>query len=281
MKNGLEAVLAQFEKNKQAASSNSKNNVSQEERLKKYFTTLLPKGVKNANKRIRILPTKDGTSPFVEVYFHEIQVDGQWVKLYDPAQEGKRSPLNEVRDSLLATGVDEDKELAKTYRSRKFYIVKVIDRENEEDGVKFWRFKHNFKNAGIYDKILPIFSNKGWIADPENGRDLILSLALDKANNGKEYTIVSTVIPEDKEPLHKDKNIAQSWIDDELTWEDVYSKKSEEYLEIVAKGEVPQWDIENKKWKSSGEVVMNNLDSSTAVTVDPQSDAEVSDELPF
>ena len=282
MSNGLDAVLAQYEKNKQAASSNSKNNVSQEDRLKKYFTTLLPKGVKNANKRIRILPTKDGSSPFIEVYFHEIQVDGKWVKLYDPAQEGKRSPLNEVRDSLLATGLEEDKELAKNYRSRKFYIVKVIDRENESDGVKFWRFKHNFKNTGIYDKILPIFSNKGWIADPENGRDLILSLALDKTNNGKEYTVVSTVIPEDKEPLHKDKSIAQSWIDDELTWEDVYSKKPEEYLEIVAKGEVPQWDNDNKKWKSAGDVVMNNLDSSTAVTEeDPQLNDDPNEDLPF
>ena len=85
----FEAVLAQYEKNKQAAGGNS-NKVSQEDRLKKYFTTLLPKGARSGEKRIRILPTSDGSSPFVEVYFHEVQVDGNWVKLYDPKQEGKR-----------------------------------------------------------------------------------------------------------------------------------------------------------------------------------------------
>ena len=30
----------------------------------------------------------------------------KYVKLFDPKQEGKRSPLNEVKESLEATGVD-------------------------------------------------------------------------------------------------------------------------------------------------------------------------------
>ena len=79
----VDAVLAQYEKNKQSASGNA-NKVSSEDRLKKYFTIVLPKGSKGEERRIRILPTTDGTSPFKEVYFHEIQVDGKWVKLYDP-----------------------------------------------------------------------------------------------------------------------------------------------------------------------------------------------------
>ena len=121
----FDAVLAQYEKNKDAASGNN-NKMSSEDRLKRYFTTVLPKGSKGEERRIRILPTKDGSSPFVEVYFHEVQVDGKWVKLYDPKQEGKRSPLNEVQEALMATGVEADRETARQYRSRKFYIVKVI-----------------------------------------------------------------------------------------------------------------------------------------------------------
>ena len=100
----FDAVLAQYEKNKQATSGNSNNKMSQEDRMKRYFTTVLPKGSKGEERRIRILPTKDGSSPFVEVYFHEVQVDGDWVKLYDPKQEGKRSPLNEVKEGLEMTG---------------------------------------------------------------------------------------------------------------------------------------------------------------------------------
>ncbi len=288
----FDAVLAQYEKNKNAASGNA-NRVSSEDRMKKYFTTVLPKGSKGEEKRIRILPTKDGSSPFVEVYFHEVQVDGKWVKLFDPKQDGKRSPLNEIYEELMMTGIEADRELARTYRSRKFYIVKVIDRDNENDGVKFWRFKHNAKGDGILDKIIPIFRNKGDITSVTEGRDLILSLALTKAGTGKEYTTINSVIPEDKGPLHTDENIASTWSNDELTWSDVYSKKGEDYLDMVAKGETPRWDSNLGKWASNttGEENFTPQAPSapqapapsvpTPSVVDPQADDDIDEELPF
>ena len=277
----FDAVLAQYEQNKNAASGNA-NKMSSEDRLKRYFTTVLPKGSKGEERRIRILPTKDGSSPFKEVFFHEVQVDGKWVKLYDPAQEGKRSPLNEVKDALMATGVESDKELARTYRSRKFYIVKVIDRDHESDGVKFWRFKHNHKGDGVIDKIFPIFRNKGDVTDTEKGRDLILSLALTKSGQGKEYTVINSVLNDDPSPLHTDADVAKTWVYDELTWADVYSKKGEDYLDMVAKGEVPRWDSNSNKWvsNSTSEETFGTTKSSTP-TVDPQDDADVDGDLPF
>ena len=287
----FDAVLAKYEKNKNATSGNA-NRVSSEDRMKKYFTTVLPKGSRGEEKRIRILPTKDGSSPFVEVYFHEVQVDGKWVKLFDPKQEGKRSPLNEIYDELMMTGVESDRELARQYRSRKFYIVKVIDRDNENDGVKFWRFKHNAKGDGILDKIIPIFRNKGDITSVTEGRDLILSLTLAKSGNGKEYTTINSVIPEDKGPLHTDENIGNTWANDELMWSDVYSKKGEDYLEMVANGEVPRWDSNSNKWvsNSTGEDTVGQQPSAAPsapapakapVIEDPQADDEVDEELPF
>jgi hypothetical protein len=281
----LDSVLAQYEKSKSAASGSS-NKVSQEDRMKKYFTTILPKGVRSVEKRIRILPPADGGTPFVPVKFHEIQVDGKWTKLYDPAQEGKRSPLNEVYDSLMMTGVQEDRDLARNYRSRGFYIVKVIDRDNEQDGPKFWRFKHNTKADGVLDKIHPIFRTKGDVTNPETGRDLILTLSLTKAGNGKEYTTISSVIPDDPAPLHTDESIAQQWMNDELTWADVYSKKGEDYLEMIARGEVPRWDSDLKKWSSNstGEATIGGTSTPSTPTVtyqDPQDDEESNDDLPF
>jgi len=277
----FDAVLKQYEQNKNATSGNS-NKMSSEDRLKRYFTTVLPKGSKGEERRIRILPTKDGSSPFVEVKFHEVQVDGKWVKLYDPAQEGKRSPLNEVCEGLMMSGVDSDKELARNYRSRKFYIVKVIDRDHESDGVKFWRFKHNHKGDGVIDKIFPIFRNKGDVTNPENGRDLILSLTLTKAGTGKEYTVINSVLNDDPSALHTDADVAKTWLDDELTWSDVYARKGEDYLEMVARGEVPRWDTASSKWVSNltTEETIGSPKSSTPV-VDPQDDAEVDGDLPF
>jgi hypothetical protein len=275
----VDSVLAQYEKNKNATSSNT-NKISQEDRMKKYFTTVLPKGSKSGERRIRILPTKDGETPFKEGYFHEIQIDGNWTKLYDPAQEGKRSPLNEVKDALYATKVQSDAELARQYRSRKFYIVKVIDRDNEQDGPKFWRFKHNAKGDGIIDKIFPIFQKKGDITDVETGRDLTLFLTLTKSGNGKEYTSINSVMPEDPSPLHTDAATASAWVNEETVWSDVYSKKPEEYLEMVAKGETPRWDSDTKKWvsNSQGEEVFK---APSAPIEDPQEDDDADENLPF
>ena len=284
----FDSVLAQYEKNKQAAGG---NKISNEERMKKYFVTILPKGVRDGEKRVRILPTEDGSTPFKEVLFHEIQVNGDWVKLFDPKQEGKRSPLNEVHDGLIMTGDESDKILARQYKARKFYIVKVIDRENEQDGPKFWRFKHNTKNEGVMDKIFPLFKQRGDITDINTGRDLIITLGLSKSGNGKEYTSITSIIPDDVSPLHTDLKILESWVKDEASWTNVYSKKPEEYLELVAKGEVPKWDNDAKKFVSTTteETVLISPESSEKsntikqeiIVEDPQDDEPDSDDLPF
>lgn len=285
----VSSVLQQYEKNKSAASGNT-NRVSNEDRLKRYFAPILPKGVESDERVIRILPTTDGGTPFVEVYFHEIQVDGEWVKLYDPKQDGERSPLNEVYQELMNTGLQSDKELARQYRAKKFFVVKLIERGKEEDGVKFWRFKYNYKGDGIFDKIYPLFQKKGDITDPLNGRDITLFLTLSKANNGKTYTSISSIIPEDVSPLSEDTDVANEWINDPLTWKDVYARKGEEYLDIVARGEVPVWHTESKKYVSKSESaemdvsnVVKNAEVKTVITQDPQSDdvADNDDDLPF
>ncbi len=275
----LDSVLEQYEKSQKGSSTTSK--MSQDERMKKYFAAILPQNQKSAQKRVRILPTPDGSSPFKEVWYHEVQVDGKWVKLYDPGKnDNERSPLNEVYDELMSTGKESDKELAKQYKARKFYIVKVVDRDAEQDGVKFWRFKHNYKNEGVLDKIIPIWRAKGDITDPANGRDLIIELAKAKTPKGKEYTIIQTVMYDDPTPVHTDDETMESWVKDELTWNDVYSKKPTEYLEAIARGETPRWDSDLGKY-----VYGNSSSSSTTMGgggySDPQADADPDEDLPF
>jgi hypothetical protein len=281
----LDSVLAQYEKAQQSGTSGG-NRMSMDERMKKYFAAILPQGQNSAQKRIRILPTKDGSSPFVEAWFHEVQVGGQWNKLYDPSKnDNERSPLNEVYEELISTGKESDKELAKQYKSRKFYIVKVIDRDKPEDGVKFWRFKHNYKNEGVLDKIIPIWRAKGDITDPEKGRDLIIELAKAKTPKGKDYTIIQTVMYDDPSPVHEEKDTMDSWINDELSWRDVYSKKPEDYLEAIARGETPRWDSDAGKYvygdSSTSEMSMGGGTSASSSYVDPQANAEPDDDMPF
>lgn len=279
----LDSVLAQYEKSQQ--SGGNSNKMSMDERMKKYFAAILPQGQNSAQKRIRILPTKDGSSPFVEAWFHEVQVGGQWNKLYDPSKnDNERSPLNEVYEELTSTGKESDKELAKNYKSRKFYIVKVIDRDKPEDGVKFWRFKHNYKNEGVLDKIIPIWRNKGDITNAENGRDLIIELAKAKTPKGKDYTIIQTIMYDDAQPLHEDKTQLDAWVNDELTWRDVYSKKPTDYLEAIARGETPRWDSEKGGYvygDSSSEEMSMGGGTSASSYKDPQENAQPDEDMPF
>ena len=223
----LDAVLAQYEKNK--STETSKPQMTSEEMMKQYLSIMLPKGTKSGEKRIRIVPTTDGSSPFKEVFFHNIQIQGRWTKLYDPGKgsdgkpSGDRSPLNEVEEALRLAGDAQSKELARSYRSQKFYILKVVDRDNEEDGVKFWRFKHNWKGNGPIDKIIPIMAKKGDVTDRNEGRDLTLMLQSVPLPGGRgEYTTVSSIIDDDPAPMHTDAETMDKWVNDERTWRDVY-----------------------------------------------------------
>ena len=278
----LDAVLAQYEKSQQGGGG-AQGKMSQDERMKKYFALILGDKEKSGQRRIRILPTTDGSSPFKEAWYHEIQVGGQWNKFYDPGKnDNERSPLNEVYEELMSTGKESDKELAKQYKSRKFYIVKVIDRDHEEDGPKFWRFKHNYKNDGILDKIIPIWRAKGDVTDSEKGRDLILELTKTKANNGKPYTVIQAVMYDDPQPIHEDADTQKAWLSDELTWDDVYSKKPVEYLEAIARGETPHWDSDAGKYAyGDSSVGTTSVGGSTPQVQDPQSDELPDEELPF
>ena len=280
--NSLDAVLAQYEKAQQSGYSSNNNKLSQDERMKKYFAAILGDNEKQGQKRLRILPTTDGSSPFKEAMFHEMLIDGKYIKLYDPAMDNERSPLNEVYEELLIEG---DKKLASEYKSRKFYIVKVIDRDNEQDGPKFWRFKHNYKNEGILDKIIPIWRNKGDITDSEKGRDLILELTKAKTPKGKEYTVIQTIMYDDPTPLHEDEETKKSWANDELTWRDVYSKKPTEYLEAIARGETPKWNTELGKYtygdSTESQESFGGSKAKTEVYADPQMNDDSDEDLPF
>lgn len=294
--NILAAMLKQYESN-----SNSYTKTEQKTYdLKNYFTTYLKDKEKSATKRIRILPTKDGSSPFVEIHGHKMQVDGEWKTFVCLKHEkGEDCPFCEAREALLASNKESDKELAKKYSAKKMYVVKVIDRDNEADGPKFWRFNHDYRKTGTLDKIYGVLQavNKD-ITDPTTGRDLLVMIARDQGNR----PVVQSISHVDPTPLSEDADLAKEWLSDERTWEDVYSVKPYEYLEIVVKGGVPTWDKDAKKWVDKASITApeesDNLDEEltlgvqnvksnvTASQAAPQTapvaeDEDSDDDLPF
>ena len=294
--NPLEAMLAQYE---------SKNKPQYEKKtekvydLKNYFNTFIKEGVKSATKTIRIIPNADGSSPFTEVHGHKIQVDGEWKTFACLKEEkGEACPFCEARDVLNATGTDANKELAKKYKSKLMYVVKVIDRDAEDEGVKFWRFNHDWRKEGIMDKFQALISAiKKDVTDVQTGRDLVLTINRNQNN----VPVVSGLASLDPSPLSEDAEKVALWTGDARTWEDVYSVRSYDYLEIIVRGEVPVWDKEAKKFVAKSEMKAeggDNLEAELTMGVEnvkasvqaastsapasaPAASAEEADDLPF
>tara|TARA_R110001632_G_scaffold139287_1_gene255040 strand:- start:12006 stop:12884 length:879 start_codon:yes stop_codon:yes gene_type:complete len=240
MSKKLDAILSQYEKNSE---SKTKTKISSEDRLKKYFTEKLQKGVKSENKTFRILPGKGEESPFTEAYFHEKELNGTYPKTYCPKlNDGEHCPLCEARSALLEDGSEKAKELAKGLNPRKWYVVKGIDRDKEDDGVKFWRFKHKWTGDGVMDKLIPLFKLKGDITDPREGRDIVIVAG----RNDKNHSVVNSIMCDDVTILTSDTAKANDWMGNDETYKDVYAKKSIEYLEIIATNKTPIWDSEQK-----------------------------------
>lgn len=270
----LDAILKQYEDNSSPQSTSSKTYD-----LKNYFSIYLKEGVKTGSKRIRILPAADGGTPFKEMFVHSRQVNGKWKKFTCLKNNfGKPCPFCEARTELLNSGKEAEKELAKKFGSRKMYVLRVVDRDHEEDGVKFWRFNHDYTSQGIMDKIISIIRAKGNISDPQTGRDLIFDIGRDHKGN----CVVTGVVDCDPSPAMEDTETLKSLINDERKWEDLYSVKSYEYLEIVVLGGEPAWDKANEKWvdkatldnsetsEDENEITMGDDDDEPTTTKEPE-----------
>jgi len=154
---------------------------------------------------------------------------------------------------------------ANKWQAKKFYIVRGIDKGQEKDGVKFWRFKHNYKNQGTLDKLLPILEmymtdQQADFSDANTGTDLNIIMT-DAEFNGHIYKQISAIAPRGKAPLHGDSTVMRAWLDDDVTWRDVFKPKKTpligpyEYLEMCVNQTTPYWedsDQNNKRWVYPG-----------------------------
>ena len=238
-------TLADYEK---AKSKTAQTTQSSSVDLTKYFTIALDEGAQSGEKSVRILPNQDDPTKWYKVgYFHNLKIGKRWTKLYDPSQDGEPSPLNEMYKFLMKSEDKEERKLAIQYKSRQFFIVRVIERGKEHEGVKFWRFPAVLDGSGIMDKIAPLVKKYGAFWNPFEGFDLTISMIRDKSKDSKVgFTKVASIIPDRESKLSDDENQAVEWLGDPMAWTDVFKKKSVEYLNIVAEGSEPIWDAEQK-----------------------------------
>jgi len=183
----------------------------------------------------------------------------------DPSIKGIKKENMTPEQLKIKQKNDEIYKEAIKWEAKKFYIIRGIDKGAEKDGVKFWRFKHNYKNQGTLDKLLPVLEeymivNKADFSDPVNGTDLSITMT-ESEFNGHIYKAVSAITYRGKSLLSQDPIVAKQWLDDNITWRDVFKPKTApgmtpyEFLQSVANGTNPYWDdtdANNKHWVFPG-----------------------------
>lgn len=267
-----DAVAEQYAKEHATTTTTKKKTEFNE---KNYLQARLKPGEKSKSLTIRLLPfSPEGGSPFKKVFIHTVKVNkelspGGWRTFVCPTHNkmGDKCPFcavsaeaKELRHNA-PTEVEKKKygDIEFMNRSKAAWIVRCIEREHEEDGVKFWLFNDSAKKDGVYDKILNIYferkkaaEKKGKdsnIFDLNEGKDLIVTLTKD--DNGK--TVTKIVDDEDKTPLTESYEQGIAWINDPKQWTEVYTVKPYEYMEIVVKGGVPVFDKNQNKYVDSAE----------------------------
>lgn len=248
---------------------------------KNYLNTRLGKNESKREINVRIIFTRDidgKDKVTIPVLVHNLKLNEDqnkefkvsknsfksFICLDDPHVHSESAPgkcplcakmdeLFKEANEIKKDSQDQFKALCKqaySYETKTAYIVRVIERGHEEDGVKFWRFNKHDDGTGIFDALLNNYtaykSHGEDIFDYHTGRDIkiILSKKLDKTKSGetKEKTGVMLMVDVVQSPLSTDEEQIKAWVNDEKDWRDMYKSKSYDYLKLIADGETPVYN---------------------------------------
>ena len=264
------------------------NNVQMQKKTsfdpKNYLDLKLKEHEATKTVKVRFLPisASDGTV-FFDIITHALKVDKEiaksgfksYVCLNDKKTEStEECPIckksKELFDKASKARQEGNESLSKSLfkqacslKKKRTFITRVIDRDHEDEGVKFWRFNENSQGKGIYDILMALYETRKEeakedgeedysIFDLYNGKDIIINVSKSLIPDGfggmKETIAYNITDSGNRRPLSKDIDKANAWLNDEKTWRDVYSLKSADYLELVVDGKIPVYSKELGKY---------------------------------
>jgi hypothetical protein len=134
--------------------------------------------------------------------------------------------------------------------------MRGIDRDNESDGPKLWRFNSNSKNKGNYDKMIQIYNDRKKeserkhnvpynIFDINEGKDLNITISKSINEAGKVEISVSQITDaSDKTPISENPEQLEKWLTDPRKWWLLLPPKPIDYLKIVTVKGTPHFEKE-------------------------------------
>lgn len=251
---------------------------------KNYLDLKLKEYEATKTVKVRFLPISatDGTV-FFDIITHALKVDKEIAKSgfksyvclnSEKAESNEECPICKKSQELFDKAAQARKEgneaLSKSLfkqacslKKKRTFITRVIDRDHEDEGVKFWRFNENSQGKGIYDILMTLYETRKQeakedgeenysIFDLYNGKDIIINVSKSLIPDGfggmKETIAYNITDSGNRKPLSRDVDKANSWLNDQKTWKDVYSLKSADYLELVVNGKIPVFNKESGKY---------------------------------
>ena len=246
--------------------------------VKNYLNVRLAEGEEEKTLTIRLLPMDLETgNPFAKIHVHNVKVPQEMVKPgekpyktyiclknsdgVDHEKYGTKCPFCEMNYAAYLESTKETDPVKKkalqdaslAFKSQEAVIVRCIERGKEADGVKFWKFNIRVKDKlDPYNQILKLAKmreesakKKGEvnnILDIYDGRDLNVTIT------SSEKSAPTIVDDSDRSPLSKDEEQMKKWIFDQKKWQEVFTCKPYEYLNLVAQMRVPWFDKTKGIW---------------------------------
>lgn len=246
--------------------------------VKNYLNVRLSDGEEQKTLTIRLLPMDlENGSPFAKIHIHNVKVPQEMVKPgekpyksyiclnktegIDHEKYGTKCPFCEMNYAAYLESTKETdpvkkkalQEASLAFKSQEAVIVRCIERGKESDGVKFWKFNIRAKDkTDPYNQILNLAKireeaakKKGEennILDIYTGRDLNVTIT------SAEKSAPSIIDDGDRSPLSKDEEQMKKWIFDTKKWQDVFTCKPYEYLNLVAQMRIPWFDKSKGIW---------------------------------
>ena len=275
-------------------STNNNSNKTKTFDEKNYLNVRLDEanGEKTKTLTIRLLPMDLQTgNPFVKVHMHNVRVPKEvsastWKsyiclaknKDIDHEHFGNKCPFCELNQNAYQESVKEQDPIKKknfqdisiANKAREAVIVRCIERGKENEGVKFWKFNIRPKDKlDPYNQIMNLAkmreeaaAKKGEvnkILDIYNGRDLNVTIT------SVEKSAPTIIDDSDKSPLSKDEEQMKKWIFDPKKWQEVFTCKPYEYLNLVSQMRIPWFDKQKGVWVAKEDYEKEHGANTTAI----------------
>lgn len=289
--NKIENIEEQFNEVLGQKLETQKNKVNYN--VKNYLNTKLAQGEIKKSIRIRVINIeKDSTKLYDVLQMHFLPSNMKTYVCSEktknlPEKTDRRCPFCAIREQVSVEQrkatpekFEKLKEIYKQNGVTENYVMRVIERGDEDFGPKFWKFTKK-----SLESIMELYElNKQDnidIFDFHNGKDIIITVKKETDQRGKSKNVISSIQASNKQtPLYDSDEIADKWLSDEKVWNDVYVAKPFEYLSLIINGKKPFFDKTKNEWVEYVDRNLSKQDDDDDEVDGPNIETET-DDLPF